>query len=41
VSAIPLPDQFRPGLFVRVPFDKDVREIVSSSFGVTLEFTLR
>jgi len=41
VSASILFDQFRPGLFVRVPFDTGVREIVSSTFGVTLEFTLR
>lgn len=41
LSASILFDQFRPGLFVRVPFDNDVREVVSSTFGVTVEFTLR
>ena len=41
VSASILFDQFRPGLFIRAPFDKDVRETVSSTIGVTLEFTLR
>jgi hypothetical protein len=34
-------DQFRPGLFVRVPFDKDIREVVPSTFGITLECTFR
>lgn len=41
VSASILFEQFRPGLFVRVPIDKDVRELVSSTIGVTLEFTFR
>ena len=34
-------DQLRPGLFVRVPFDEDIRDLVSSTFGITLEYTFR
>lgn len=33
--------EFRPGLFVRVPFDKELRELVRSTFGITLETTFR
>lgn len=32
-------DQLRPGIFVRVPIDKDVRESVSAIYGLTLEYT--
>jgi hypothetical protein len=34
-------EQLRPGLFVRVPFDSDIREVVQSTFGITLEYTFR
>ena len=34
-------DQLRPGIFVRVPLDKDVRESVSSIVGLTLEYSFR
>jgi hypothetical protein len=33
--------QFRPGILVRVPFDKDVRESVRSTIGLTLEYSFR
>jgi hypothetical protein len=41
VSASILFDQMQPGLFVRVPFDKEIREVAPTTFGVTLEFTFR
>lgn len=34
-------EQLRPGLFFRVPFEKDVRDLVSRTVGVTLEYTFR
>ena len=34
-------EQIRPGIFVRVPLDKDIRDLVPSTLGITLEYTFR
>jgi hypothetical protein len=33
--------QMRPGILVRVPLDKDVKEILRNTFGLTFEYTFR